>query len=135
MAVGEHQHNLLQAICRASVRNGTGGTCGPCVAYVIGSIHSDGRAALSETFPGAQIEDWRPREAPFRGQAKLVVDALGVMFGDGVTQAVRKEALRNAVGFQRSQELAQVMRRPDVQRWMEEQGFTSVTREIRRGAA
>lgn len=135
MAVGEHQHNLLQAICRASVRNGTNGTCGPCVAYVIGSIHSDGHAALMETFPGTRIEDWRPREAPFRGQAKLVVDALGAMFGDGVTQAVRKETLRKAVGFQRSQELAQVMRRPDVQQWMEEQGLISATREIRRAEA
>src|SRR3546814_10804386 len=35
---GEHQHHLLQAICRANVRNCVGGACGECQVYVIGKM-------------------------------------------------------------------------------------------------
>jgi hypothetical protein len=50
MVAGEHHHNLLQAISRANVRNGTDGGCGDCVAYVIGKGGKDMKALLADTF-------------------------------------------------------------------------------------
>lgn len=135
MTVGEHQHNLLQAICRASVRNGTGGACGACTAYVIGKIDSDSRAALAQTFPGAQIKDWRPLEATLRGHAKALADVLEQMFADEQVTAVPKATVRKAVGLRHSRELARVMGRDDVQRWIADRGLTTTTREVLRQAA
>lgn len=130
MEVGEHKHNLLQAICRGAVRNSSGGRSSPCVAYVIGRIGSDTVAVLRETFPGADVKNWEPVESPLTGQALAVAAVLRDHFHDHEVLKVRKETIRQAVGFRQSQSLAQVLKRPDVARWMAAQGLSTSTRYI-----
>ncbi|MBC2665678.1 hypothetical protein H7F51_09090 [Novosphingobium flavum] len=136
MATGEHQHNLLQAICRASVRNSIDGVCGDCAAYVIGRIAgADTKAVLRDTFPGATAGDWRPLEAPLRGQAAAVAGVIEGRFADPEVISIRKADLRAAVGIERSQGLAQVLSRPDVGRWLAERGLGVTSRTVARIAA
>ena len=64
MELGEHQHNVLQALCRASVRGlQPDGTCPPCRAYIIAPTCSGIEAALPTLFPGSKPRAWKPRGA------------------------------------------------------------------------
>jgi hypothetical protein len=95
---GEHRHNLLQAICRASVRNGTGGTCGDCVVYVVDKL-KDGAALLHETFPGASVAPWKPagQQMPKAAQ-KLSLAIEAELKGTGSLK-VSKASVRMRLGI------------------------------------
>ena len=135
LQAGEHCHNLLQAVCRASVRNGSDGICGHCTVYVIGRIDADTKGHLQTTFPGATVRDWSPSIRPLRGKALQVINIMEAEFADPEAASVQKKVLTMRAGFSRSQELAQVLRRADVKRWMLERGLTTTTRTITRRAA
>lgn len=49
---GEHAHLILQALCRASVRQCIGDQCAPCDAYIIASPQSGIKDLLPSIFPG-----------------------------------------------------------------------------------
>lgn len=133
--VGEHQHNLLQAICRGSVRNSSGGTCAPCSAYVIGRIGSNTQAILQAIFPGAAVQEWSPVDVPLSGHAARVAEVLQEHFTDRHAEQVPKDAVRRAVGLKRSQDLAQVLKRPDLRLWMAKAQLGTSIRHIVRLAA
>lgn len=135
MAIGEHQHNLLQAICRASVRNSSSGVCGACTAYVIGKVGKYTKEWLSAAFPNANVKNWTPYFRPLRGHTKKVTEALDRRFADFDVCAVRKADLRMEVGLGRSQDLAQILSREEVQKWLADRGLTTTTREFVRVAA
>ena len=67
MAEGELLHDILQALCRASVRGTEAdGRCPPCRAWIIAASQTRLRDRLPRLFPGCQLKDWRPK-----GGAKL----------------------------------------------------------------
>ena len=135
MAAGEHRHNLLQAICRANVRNGAEGVCGDCEAYVIGRVGKDTKRLLAETFPGADVKDWRPVADELTGRALEVAEEIKRRFGTDGTMRVRKIDIRMAVGFSTAPELAQVLTRPVFKAWMAAEGLELATKEIRRAGS
>lgn len=132
---GEHRHNLLQAICRTSVRNSSKGHCGKCEVYVIGKLGARGTALLTETFPGCEVLRWAPEGEVLRGQAKKLADELSERLRKPSVVSVSKAELGNAIGLKGSKGLAQVLKRPDVKRWMTVRGFHVTTREVVRQAA
>ena len=91
MALGEHLHNVLQALCRASVRGlQADGTCPPCKAYIIAPKAVGMHSALSTLFPRCRLHEWRPRGATKLSGA--IQKALAVIdqgdsecFGDEIT--------------------------------------------------
>jgi hypothetical protein len=133
IAAGEHRHNLLQAICRANVRNGADGVCGDCEAYVIGKTGKDTKALLAETFPGAAIKDWRPFGAgELTGRSLDVAEEIRRRFVAGGAERVRKIDIRKAVGMGTAPELAQVLTRPAFKAWLAGEGLVLGTKEVRR---
>lgn len=135
MQTGEHQHNLLQAVCRTAVRKSTDGIGGACTAYIVGSLGRNGLAVLADTYPGAHIEDWRPLEIPLKGRAKQVTDSIEQRFSVPEVTSVRKAAIREDVGFRTSQDLAQVLGRAEVKKWLTDRDLELTTRDVRRLAA
>jgi hypothetical protein len=129
---GEHQHHLLQAICRANVRNSAYGMCGDCEVYVIGRMKPE---LLTETFPGAAIRDWQPIQRSLKGRAADVAEEIERRFSDPSIINVPKRELWSAVGFSSNKQLANSLKRPDLQRWMANQGLQNNTRHISRIAA
>lgn len=72
--LGEHQHFILQALCRASVRGSIGDTCKPCNAYIIAAKGSGIRGELAKTFPGCTLSTWRPIGKKLKGQKAEAID-------------------------------------------------------------
>lgn len=132
MRLGEHRHDLLQAICRSSVREHRGGVCGPCQVYLIGQTGSDMKALLETTFPGCRVAQWKPVAKQLTGRAEQVVDALMEAFANPLVQVVRKSVIRVAVGFKNRQGLAQVLRLPALQAFLCDLGITMTTRDFKR---
>jgi len=73
--LGEHMHNLLQALCRIRVRKAQDGGCPPASAYLVAHPNSGIGKLLSEVFPGiAKVQPWgKPSETmpsltPLQGQ-------------------------------------------------------------------
>src|SRR3546814_11922066 len=95
---GEHQHHLLQAICRANVRNCVGGACGECQVYVIGKMKPE---LLTETFPGAAIRDWQPIQRSLKGRSAEVAKAIERRLSDPEVKSVGTGTLPPAVGCSR----------------------------------
>jgi hypothetical protein len=61
IVLGEHQHAILQALCRGAVRTSKGLSCGDCEAWVIGSSQKGiTKELLRKLFPGAKVTDWTP---------------------------------------------------------------------------
>jgi len=77
VTLGEHQHMILQALCRGAVRKCDG--CPPARAYIIASRRSGIVAGLPHIFPGAQVLAWRPVQKPLKGK---VADAFGFIVGE-----------------------------------------------------
>ncbi|HUT51189.1 MAG TPA: hypothetical protein VM325_17810 [Alphaproteobacteria bacterium] len=78
--MGEHRHLVLQALCRGAVRRCDGDKCHPMNAYVIASVRSGIRDALSDIFPGCLVEDWKPVPNELRGEAKKAFDHIKSWF-------------------------------------------------------
>ena len=128
LEAGEHRHNLLQAICRASVRQGDEGTCGACEVYLVGRLGPDGVELLRETFPGVVIERWTPASGGMSGSvARLVMELEKAFAVPGVTK-VQKGAVRAALGYKSTQALAKVIQREEFRGWAVGRGLVVTTR-------
>lgn len=100
--LGEIRHNIFQAACRGAVRRAEGDTCPPdCHLYVIYSIKSLPRDILSEIFPEAKVEDWRPVYNLNRRKQKLAGHLLRQATSDG--RMVKKAALTAYLGISKPQ--------------------------------
>jgi hypothetical protein len=66
LRIGEHRHNLLQALCRGAVRFCVDGKCPTANAYVIAAEGTGIREALPDIFPGCRVTTWieTPAKAP-----------------------------------------------------------------------
>lgn len=76
IALGEHRHGILQALCRGAVRLCDGDVCQPAHAYIIASVQSGIPAALREIFPGCKVRKWRPVRQALRGKVAAAVNYL-----------------------------------------------------------
>ncbi|KEZ00071.1 hypothetical protein AI27_14655 [Sphingomonas sp. BHC-A] len=128
---GEHKHNLLQAICRASVRQGSGGVCGECEVFLIGKLGPNAKGILQETFPAAEVVEWTPEDLRLKGSALRVAQELERCFGEGGLGEISKAALRAALGLQTTDALAKVLRRDDFRTWADRRGIEGTTRALR----
>ncbi|AKO95243.1 hypothetical protein MALG_00024 [Marinovum algicola DG 898] len=97
---GEHSHHVLQALCRASVRQGCGAECGPCDAYIIAPKRSRIRSLLRKTFPGCKVRNWSPvKEKAPTGQVAKAIEIVQAHFSENPDSPLMLRALRDALGI------------------------------------
>ena len=114
---GEFQHNLLQAVCRSSVRQSRHGKAGRCRAYVITSAKPDPVERVRATFPGCHIRDWCPVVAPLTGRNGEAADYLRDAFKDLKVDRVRKADVYTKMGIHRSN-FSAIIGHPDFAEFM-----------------
>jgi len=102
VAWGEFQHNLLQALCRSSVRQGTRGVAGQCRAYIVTSPHPDIEARVRAVFPGCRLWPWPSVDAPMTGRRGEVAQYLLKAFENPAVDVVRKADMHRHMGIHRS---------------------------------
>lgn len=120
---GENAHHLLQAICRASVRQGTGGVCGDCVVLVVGKYGADAQDLFQETFPGAHVSGWTPAGMELKGAALKVAQVIQEAFEVPGVLAVPKRDISTALGWTTTEQLRRVIIKPDFKAWMAARGL------------
>lgn len=109
IALGEHRHNILQAVSRGAVRRSVDGGCPVTNAYVIAPRPI--AATLKEVFPGTKIVRWRPVPEARKGKIGKAVDYLEKRFGeDRSTRVLFKEVMEH-VGVPDSGNFSRVIRR------------------------
>ncbi len=75
-------HHLLQALSRASVRQGNGSDCGPCNAYIIAPKRAQMRRLLPKVFPNCIIRRWRPTGKKPKGKVQDALSYIEMHFDD-----------------------------------------------------
>lgn len=131
MRAGETRHNLLQAICRASVRQGHEGTCGDCEVYLVGRLGSSAADLLEETFPGAVVTPWRPEGQPLpKGTLRVVTAVEEALSSPGVL-SVPKGTIRATLGFKSEDGLAKVLRGTAFRDWADRRGVEVTQRAFK----
>lgn len=138
MQHGELQHDVLQGLCRASVRRmQLDGTCAPCRAWIIAAKTTGLERSLLRLFPGCQLRPWRPT-----GTAKLsrsMCKALAVIdqwdkegFGDEIIFA----DIADEIGMDRKDFKTRVAKTPLFREELAERGYAEVRlqRNTGRGA-
>jgi hypothetical protein len=109
---GEYRHQLLQALCRASVRKASNGIAGKCSAYVIAAPSTQLANDLRKTFPGANIEVWFDKRHILRGRPLAAFEYLRQRFADADTERVAKSEVRVALGLGLHSQLTRVIGDP-----------------------
>lgn len=97
--VGEFQHHLLQAVCRASARRSRDGQAGYCRAFVIASPFEGIEDRVKETFPGCRLFKWEPAPQPLEGRVAQAADYLRKRFADASVERVTKKEVYEAIGM------------------------------------
>lgn len=130
LKAAEWQHHLLQALCRASVRKATGGSCGPCTAYVISSAKTQPEQLLADTFPGCAIHPWQPVKPKLTGHAANLAAYLLERFAEPQVDWVSKAEAARAVGIKNN--LAKVLKSDALQELLTENRIGQQTKGFRR---
>jgi hypothetical protein len=114
LRLGEHRHDLLQAICRSNVRNAVEGVAGQADVYLVAGgswLHKE----ISSTFPDCTLIEWVPRQRDPTGQLARVIALLQAYKSDPTVITTTKKQVREAAGIASSHGLSQVLRDPRVQ--------------------
>lgn len=107
--LGEHGHNIYQALCRASVRGNDGGRCKPCTAYVIAAKASGIRDKLADWFPGCQVTAWSPSRRRLQGQKKkAVLDYIATRRAEDPDAVILFKEVQEAVGISDRKQLTKI---------------------------
>jgi len=125
MEAGEHRHNLLQAVCCASVRQGHEGVCGDCEVYVVDRL-KDGTALFQETFPGAIVVPWKPVGQKMPKGTLRVVEAIEAELEATSARTVSKASVRARLGIG-EEGMRKALKAPALAEWMTHRGLV-VTR-------
>lgn len=126
--LGEHGHNILQALCRASVRGSEKGRCRPCKAYIIAARKSGIRKALPSWFPGCEVKTWRPRHKPLKGKVSDAVAFLKQRLESEPTYPILFVDLMRAVGIANKANFNRTIRKhSDFQAAVAEHGLKEIT--------
>ncbi|NVO29553.1 hypothetical protein HJ526_19235, partial [Donghicola sp. C2-DW-16] len=125
MALGEHLHNILQALCRGTVRGlGPDGTGSPCRAHLIAPTISGVASALPDLFPGAQLVEWMPEGAT--KLSKSIAAALAIIdaaLRDGLGDTWTYAELAERIGMNAKDFKKRVARDPRFQREIASRGY------------
>lgn len=97
--LGEHSHDILQALCRGSVRVCVGDSCSPMDAFVIAAANTGIPAHLPKIFPGCKVVPWEPVEKPLQGKLREAVLYLYRRFKSEPGCAVSFQELRDYLGI------------------------------------
>ena len=103
MAEGELMHNILQALCRASVRGlQADGTCPPCRAYIIAPKLTGLWESLPTLFPHCKLKRWQPSgTTKLTGSIKKALEKLDEWDGEDTDGEIAYAALAEAIGMDR----------------------------------
>ena len=123
ITIGEHRHNLLQALCRGAVRFCVDGKCPPANAYVIAAEGTGIRGALSAIFPGCRVSTWIETAKPVRKVDEAIqfvtefftTHPHGQLTFKSVREAIR---VKNAPNFRKA-----IRKHRDLKRALTEQGI------------
>lgn len=128
--MGEHAHNLLQALCRASVRNPRRGGTAPCNAFVITSLGGT-EALLEELFPGHSYVKWREGSKAPEAVAKAI-ELVEAHFAIARPTPIKKKRLREALGIKdASQFTRRIIHQPAFQHFLASQRLESSGQTIK----
>lgn len=114
MAEGELLHNVLQALCRASVRGlQADGTCPPCRAYIIAPKLTGLRESLPGLFPSCKLEPWQPSgTTKLSGAVHKALAMIDQWDGEGLGGEITYVELAEAIGIDRKDFTKRVARDP-----------------------
>lgn len=132
MKLGEYKHNLLQAVCRASVRKASQGVARACSAFVV-SRQGNVERVIEEVFPGCSVIPWKDDEPP----AGRVADAIAYLRSqliEGEATEVTKASIRAALGIRSAPDLSQNILRTVPFRHFLADNFLEMTRTTIRRA-
>lgn len=121
--LGEHKHNLLQALCRGRVRGSEGQFCLSMDAYIIASDNSLIEEAVSETFPGCRIVDWEPVKRTIRGKVKEAVMFLEQWLVTSQDDFIRFKTISKALNMRSPDFTKSIRHHPDFQKAITELGL------------
>lgn len=110
---GEHQHHILQALCRSAVRQGRGSECGPCNAYIIASKRSRVRDFLPEVFPGCRVKTWRSTKVKTTGKVQQALTYVEMHFDDYPDEPLRFSELQSELEITSSSNFRKTIRNHD----------------------
>jgi hypothetical protein len=102
MQAGEHRHHILQALCRAALRQGSGLECGHCNAYIIAAKGSGVRELLPEIFPGCRVGTWRRSNEKPTGKVQDALVYVEGYFEDHPDGVLLFTELRSHLGYDAS---------------------------------
>lgn len=122
VALGEHCHGVLQALCRGAVRGYRDGACPNTDAFIIASQGSGIPRSLSEMFPGAVVADWQPVPKQLRGQPERAFDYITGRIEDDPTSIVRFGDVADHLRIERKS-LRLIRRRADLTSALDGQGI------------
>lgn len=108
---GEHAHGILQALCRAAVRQCRGSQCAPSDAWIIASARSGIEGQLETVFPGCQVDEWRPVRRALQGKVAQAVEYLNYRFREPRVDFVAFKDVMKAVGILKPSDFQTLIRR------------------------
>lgn len=117
VAVGEFQHNLLQAVCRSSVRRSRHGTAGRCRAYIVTTGYPGTFDQVAAAFPGCRIWPWPLVEEPMTGRRGQAAEYLRMALENLEVDEVRKAALCRDIGINKGN-LSAVINHPEFEEFL-----------------
>lgn len=128
---GETRHNLLQAVCRASVRKGLGGICGDCEVYIVAKLGRKAGDLLTSTFPGSSIVPWVPAGLSLPDAVQRAASAIErALMIPGVNR-VAKGTIKAVLGLRSEDGLAKVLRQEPFRAWADRRGVEVTRRDFR----
>jgi len=100
--IGEHANDILQGLCRGSVRRSEGDACAPCEAYIIASVRSGIPKALPTIFPECKVQTWEPLEVKLRGKQKAAFEVISKWLkSSGPDDFIRFSTIYEAINVDR----------------------------------
>jgi hypothetical protein len=128
--VGEYKHNLLQAICRASVRNASQGIAKPCNAFVITSQGSLERL-MEEVFPGCRVTVWK-EVATLTPRVAQAIAYIVDQFSDDGTTELAKGSIAAALGISSTNLSTNILSTEPFEDFLSEYGLIKTRTTIQR---
>jgi len=127
MKAGEHMHHIFQALCRSSVRQGSGASCGSCNAYIIASKGSGIRDLLPTIFPGCVIKDWKATKLKLTGKVADAVNYIEMFFEDHQDEVLPFKELRELLGYDASNFNSRIRKNESFKAALEALGVEAIT--------
>jgi hypothetical protein len=111
---GEHANYILQAVCRAAVRQSIGADCGHCSVYVIAAKGSGIPEMLKSgaIFPKATVRTWMPVAAKAGSKVRVALDLIEREFKDPTMTGLPTSWIANEMNMDRNNFNKRVLQDP-----------------------